>query len=108
MTDADRQQSTRDGDILIGSERHRALFCGLLLDTFDPYRPAIVEWPQSSVNARARLAGLPFWDVALETEENAGTRMQELADVTSDPLIREALALNACSIVRRSRPPVLI
>lgn len=67
----------------------------MLLDTFDPYRPAVIDWPELPQDARARLAGLPFWDVALETEENAGRRMQALADATADPLIRRALALNA-------------
>jgi hypothetical protein len=33
--------------------------------------------------------------VAVETEENAGARMQALADATADPLIRKAVALNA-------------
>ena len=81
--------------IAIGSEQHKELLCGLLLDTFDPYRPAVIAWPALGPEARARLAGLPFWDVALETEENAGARMQALADATSDPLMRQALALNA-------------
>jgi hypothetical protein len=95
MIDAARHHSGRSGDIILGSEEHRVLFCRLLLDTFDPYRPAVIEWPLLSPDAQARLVGLPFWDVALETEENAGTRMQALADRTQDPLIREALALNA-------------
>ena len=81
--------------MVVGSAQHKELLCALLLDTFDPYRPAVIPWPELAPEARARLAGLPFWDVALETEENAGTRMQALADATSDPLIRQALALNA-------------
>ncbi|HXY98642.1 MAG TPA: ferritin-like domain-containing protein [Stellaceae bacterium] len=81
--------------IAIGSQRHKELFCAVLLDTFDPYRPAVIDWPDLAPEVRGRLAGLPFWDVALETEENAGTRMQALADATADPLIRQALALNA-------------
>jgi hypothetical protein len=81
--------------VAIGSEQHKQLLCSLLLDTFDPYRPAVVPWPALAPEARARLATLPFWDVALETEENAGARMQALAEVTGDPLIRRALALNA-------------
>lgn len=79
----------------IGSQQHKELFCAVLLDTFDPYRPAVIAWPELAQEVRARLAGLPFWDVAVETEENAGRRMQALADATADPLIRQALALNA-------------
>jgi hypothetical protein len=81
--------------VAIGSEQHKRLFCRMLLDSFDPYKPAVIPWPQLAPNTRARLVNLPFWEVALETEENAGRRMQALADCTEDPLIREALALNA-------------
>lgn len=85
----------KQSGVAIGTEQHKQLFCRMLLDSFDPYRPAIIPWPSLSPEARARLVGLPFWDVALEAEENAGHRMQALADITADPLIREALALNA-------------
>lgn len=81
--------------IAIGSQQHKELFCRVMLDTFDPYRPAVIDWPKLTPEAEARLTSLPFWDIAVETEENAGMRMQALADATADPLIREALALNA-------------
>lgn len=55
----------------------------------------MIDWPKLSPEAQERLVTLPFWDVAVETEENAALRMQSLADATSDPLIRKALALNA-------------
>src|SRR5207302_1451987 len=29
-----------------GSDAHKTLFCRTLLDTFDPYRPAVIDWPQ--------------------------------------------------------------
>lgn len=83
------------GTVRIGSDGHRDLFCRMLLDSFDPYRPAVIAWPDLEPDARARLVGLPFWDVAVETEVIAAARMQALADATDDPLIREALALNA-------------
>ncbi len=79
----------------IGSEAHKTLFCRMLLDSFDPYRPAVIAWPVLAPDALARLTGLPFWDVAVATEETAARRMQALADVTEDALIREAVALNA-------------
>jgi hypothetical protein len=84
-----------DVGIKIGSDQHRDLFCRMLLDSFDPYRPAVIDWPELAPDTKARLVGLPFWDVAIETEENAAYRMQSLADGTEDPLMREALALNA-------------
>lgn len=81
--------------VAIGSSRHKELFCAMLLDTFDPYRPAVIPWPTLSHEARLRLVNLPFWDMAIETEENAGLRMEAFADSTSDELIRKAVELNA-------------
>ncbi|HEV2545985.1 MAG TPA: ferritin-like domain-containing protein [Stellaceae bacterium] len=88
-------ESTAPARVAIGSEEHKRLFCSLLLDTFDPYRPAVIPWPVLAPDALDRLKNLSFWDLALETEENAGRRMQALADATDDSLIRRAIALNA-------------
>lgn len=85
----------RAGRIRPGSEAHKQLFCRLLLDTFDPYKPAIIPWPTLAPAALARLAGLPFWDIAVETELHTSKNMQAIADATADRLIREAIALNA-------------
>ena len=38
-----------------GSEAHKSLFCRTLLDTFNPYKPAIIDWPALDDEARARL-----------------------------------------------------
>jgi len=81
--------------IAVGSEAHRALFCHMLLDSFDPYRPAVIAWPALAPDALARLVGLPFWDIAVATEERAARRMEALADAAADPLIQKAVALNA-------------
>lgn len=80
---------------LIGSPEHKKVFCGVLLDTFNPYKPAILAWPKLSPDAENRLTSLPFWDVAVETEGYASSRMQAMADRTIDPLVKKAIALNA-------------
>jgi hypothetical protein len=67
----------------------------MLLDTFDPYKPAVIPWPKLEPNALKRLKSLPFWDIAVQTEGETAMRMQVAADVTRDSLIREAIALNA-------------
>ncbi len=85
----------REGRIRPGSDEHKQLFCRMLLDTFDPYKPAIIPWPSLAPDVLARLTGLPFWDIAVETELHTSKNMQAIADATSDPLIREAIALNA-------------
>ncbi len=79
----------------IGSDEHKRAFCAVLLDLFDPYKPSILAWPKLSADAEKRLTGLPFWDVAVETEGYASSRMQAMADTVADPQIKEAIALNA-------------
>jgi len=78
-----------------GSEAHKRAFCGVLIDIFDPYKPAILAWPKLSIDAQNRLTSLPFWDVAIETEGYASSRMQAMADQQTDPLIKQAIGLNA-------------
>jgi hypothetical protein len=83
------------GRFRIGSEEHKTLFCRMFLDSYDPYKPAVIDWPKLAPDALARLTGLPFWDIAVRTEESAGRRMDALAQASDDPLIREAVSLNA-------------
>jgi hypothetical protein len=81
--------------LVIGSEVHKQRFCRMLLDTFDPYKPSVIAWPHLKPEAKARLTGLPFWDIAVQTEGYASRRVQALADTISDPLLKEAVGLNA-------------
>jgi hypothetical protein len=71
------------------------LFSRTLLDTFDPYRPAVLDWPELDAESRDRLTSLPIWDIAVQTESRASARMQHYADTVTDPLIKKALDLNA-------------
>ena len=81
--------------IEIGSEAHKVLFCRTLLDTFNPYRPAVLDWPKLDEAARERLTRLPVWDIAVKTEGRAGLRVKTYGDQVSDPLLAKAVALNA-------------
>lgn len=83
------------GPVRIGSDEHKALFCRMFLDTFDAYKPAVIDWPALEADALGRLVGLPFWQVAVETESETSMRMQLFADSLQDPLLKEAVALNA-------------
>ena len=78
-----------------GSEAHKALFCRTLLDTFNPYKPAIIDWPVLDEEARGRLISLPIWDIAVQTEGRARLNVASYAAVTRDALLREAIELNA-------------
>ncbi|MBV8146451.1 MAG: ferritin-like domain-containing protein [Gammaproteobacteria bacterium] len=81
--------------VRLGSEAHKALFCRTLLDTFNPYKPAVIDWPQLDAEARERLVSLPIWDIAVQTEGRARLHVASYAAVTRDPLLREAIELNA-------------
>jgi hypothetical protein len=85
-----------EGRIRIGSEAHKALFCGMLLDTFNPYKPTVLDWPRLDGEARDRLLSLPIWDVAVQTEGKASLRVRSYAAlVAGDAWLRKAVELNA-------------
>ena len=79
----------------LGSEEHKRLFCRTLLDTYDPYRPAIIDWPPLAPDALHRLTSLPIWDIAVQTEGRAMRRVKSYADVLDDQLLKKAVELNA-------------
>ena len=78
-----------------GSEAHKTLFCRTLLDTHNPYKPAIIDWPALDADSRDRLVSLPIWDIAVQTEGRARLNVASYAAVTRDALLREAIELNA-------------
>jgi len=83
-----------DGPIRMGSEAHKRLFCKTLLDTFNPYRPAVIDWPKLDQDATARITSLPIWDIAVQTENRASLNVCTYAERVSDPLLRKAVELN--------------
>ena len=42
----DTGQPPPGGPIKLGSDAHKTLFCRMLLDTFNPYKPAVIDWPK--------------------------------------------------------------
>ena len=82
------------GPIAPGSEAHKATFCRMLLDTHNPYKPSIIDWPELDAEARNRLVGLPIWDIAVQTEGKAHLRVLSYANMIADPLLRRAVELN--------------
>jgi len=83
-----------DGPIRFGSDEHKRLFCKTLLDTFDPYRPAVLDWPELEPDTKARITGLPIWDIAVQTENRAGLNVCTYAEGIADPLLKKAIELN--------------
>ena len=81
--------------IRIGSDAHKTLFCRTLLDTFDAYKPAVIDWPTLDAPARERLMSLPIWDIAVQTEGRARLNVAAYAATAGDALLRKAIELNA-------------
>ena len=82
------------GPIRIGSDEHRKMFCRMLLDTHDPYRPAVLDWPKLEPDALRRLTSLPIWDIAVQTEGRASIRVKTWAATVADPLLRAAIEMD--------------
>jgi hypothetical protein len=83
-----------DGPIRYGSDEHKRLFCKTLLDTFNPYKPAVIDWPKLDKETENRITSLPIWDIAVQTENRAGLYVASYADLVSDPLLKKAVELN--------------
>jgi len=83
------------GPLRIGSDAHRDAACRMFMETFNPYRPSIIEWPALTAETLARLTSLPIWDIAVQTEGKARLRMAAYARSLTDPVWREAIGRNA-------------
>ena len=95
LSGSDAQDAWPDGPVRRGSDAHKVLFCRTLLDTFDPYKPAVIDWPALGPEARDRLVTLPIWDIAVQTEGRARLNVASYAAMVSDPLLKKAIELNA-------------
>ncbi|MDE1937678.1 MAG: ferritin-like domain-containing protein [Alphaproteobacteria bacterium] len=85
----------RDGPVCIGSEDHKKLFCRTLLATFNPYKPAVIDWPKLEQVALDRLTALPIWNIAVQTENRASVNVASYGETIIDPLLKKAVGLNA-------------
>ena len=82
------------GPLPIGSERHRDAVCKMFRETFNPYKPSVIAWPQLEPEALGRLTRLPIWNIAVSTENKARARMLAYADSVDDAAWREAIGQN--------------
>ncbi len=84
-----------DADLAPGSAAHKQATCRMFHETFNPYKPSVIEWPRLDADALQRLVSLPIWDIAVQTEGKARLRMATYAQTESDPEMRAAIELNA-------------
>jgi hypothetical protein len=78
---------------VVGTDEHKQLFCRTFIETHDQYKPSDICWPELDADSRARLASLPIWDEAVNTERETAAKVQRMGDIEPDPLVREAIAL---------------
>jgi hypothetical protein len=83
------------GAVRIGSAEHLRLFCLELLETHDPYKPSIIDWPELDAETRWRVTSLPIWDIAVQTEGRAGLNVKTYGERSCAGMLKEAVDLNA-------------
>ncbi|GAC1304026.1 MAG: hypothetical protein NVSMB19_14540 [Vulcanimicrobiaceae bacterium] len=86
-----------------GSQAHKTLFCQSFIETHRQFEPADLPWPTLDAVSIDRLRSIPFWSVALAAERNAGVMVARYAATVTDPLIREALAMQGVEEDRHAR-----
>ena len=87
--------SRHDGELPLGSDAHRRETCRMFHETFNPYRPSVIDWPKLSPDMLKRITALPIWDIAVQTEGKARLRFATYAQTLDDPEMRGAILLNA-------------
>lgn len=79
--------------LVIGSEEHKQLMCKMFMETFTPYEPSKLPWPDLEPAVIQRLAALPVWDEAVRTEAETAMKVLELGKAEKDPQMAEAISL---------------
>ncbi len=86
----------------IGSPEHKELLCRFFLDTYLPFKPAELNWPDLDAAARARLASLPVWEEAVKTEAATALAVSAMGLAEKDPLLSEAISLQGFEEARHA------
>lgn len=86
----------------LGSQAHKELFCRTFLEGHRRYEAETLPWPELSPEELTLLRSLPFWTHALQFESDAGPMIQAVAERESDPVVREALELQAYEETRHA------
>ena len=81
------------GSLVVGSAEHKELFCRFFIDTHITFDPAAIDWPELDEDSLKLLHSLPVWAEAMETERMGTCTVQSWAEQQTDPLIRQAVAL---------------
>lgn len=88
--------------LIVGSQEHKELFCRFFTDTHLTFDPANIDWPELDSASLQRLQSLPMWTEAVETERMATCTIQSWVPYETDPMIREAVALQGVEEARHA------
>lgn len=92
----------KPGPIRPGSPEHFEMFTELLGATYNPYKPAVLDWPALEPDTLRRITSLPIWDIAVQTENKAAARIEFFAQTVKQKALRVAL-LHMAGEERRHR-----
>jgi hypothetical protein len=95
-------ENSMQNTVRVGSEAHKELFCRSFIAMHREFDPEKLPWPDLEGPALDRLRGLPFWEEAIATETAAGVKISTYARLISDPLLREAVALQGAEELRHA------
>ncbi|HEY6622725.1 MAG TPA: hypothetical protein VIX85_02745 [Acidimicrobiales bacterium] len=88
--------------LVLGSSEHQELFCRLFVETHVSYDVESIAWPTLSSADRQFLGDLPIWDEAVNTEHETAVLVRAMADYEPDPMLAEAIGLQAYEEERHS------
>ncbi|HQU17160.1 MAG: ferritin-like domain-containing protein [Gammaproteobacteria bacterium] len=91
------------GTPAVGTREHRDLFCKFFVQSYVHFDPDNMPWPRLEGSALERLTSLPFWGEAVSTERVTARTVQSAALRESDPVVRDALAMQGAEEGRHSR-----
>jgi hypothetical protein len=77
-----------------GSDEHKRAVCRMFRETFNPYKPAVIDWPRLDMDVLQRLTSLPIWNIAVQTEGKARLRMLAYANSVRDAEWHDAIGQN--------------
>ena len=86
-----------------GSEAHKTLFCRHFIETHLSFDPETLPWPDLTDAELARLRGVPFWQEVYHTERRAGAIVDAFTPQVTDPIVREAVALQGVEEARHAK-----
>ncbi|MBV9102138.1 MAG: hypothetical protein JO060_01020 [Candidatus Eremiobacteraeota bacterium] len=87
----------------LGTPEHRDLFCRQFIETHVSFDPERLPWPSLDGETLALLRAFPFWSYAESIEARSARMVELFAHTIDDPLIKEAINVQAVEEYRHER-----